>query len=319
MLIYGQRLCDYLGNYLANPNPTDAARDQALAATYYDAERVFYQIADYTGNPTWAALCAQRAEAVYRDQYVLPNSGGVPGYWNFTTGLRIDWERTADARSRDAVQQLSHNGAFAAEWTPLKWTESADLSREVAYVILSYISAKALGVQSAYMTQRRIDFVNQAYDHMDQWFVRFAWPGPWQQSPQETQRLAPFMVGLTAQTLIRDWEETRDPRLIPALRRAADWLWTNAWVPAAEAMWYEFPDQERPCCQASAPAPDLNLLIAPIYAFLHSQTGEIQYHDRGDALFAGGVRHGWLGGTGISGKQFNQNYSWSFDYVRWRK
>ncbi len=38
------------------------------------------------------------------------------------------------------------------------------------------------------------------------------------------------------------------------------------------------------------------------------------YRDRGDAIFAGGVEQAWLDG----GKQFNQNYRWSFDCVTWR-
>src|SRR5439155_951696 len=38
------------------------------------------------------------------------------------------------------------------------------------------------------------------------------------------------------------------------------------------------------------------------------------YRDRGDQVFAGGVLKAFLG----SGKQFDQNYAWSFDYVKWR-
>lgn len=287
MITYGQVHC-YLG---------------PLDHVYYDAERVYYQIAAYTGDFTWTT-CADFAEITYRDQYVLPNNGSVPGYWNFTTGLRLDYDRTRDSRSKDAAILLSQNAAYAHD-RPLEWTASADYSREVAYAIVSYINAEALGEPKR---QRRIDLVNQAYDHMAQWFVRFAWPGPWQQSPQETARLAPFMVGLTAHALIRDWEQTEDTRLIPALRRAADWMWANAWVAVDESMWYESLDR-------SKGAPDLNLLIAPIYAFLYHETGETKYRDEGDALFAGGVRRAYLAG----GKQFDQNYWWSFDYVTWRK
>jgi hypothetical protein len=281
-----------------------------LDQVYYDAERVYYQIADYTGNPSWNT-CAQFAQTVYRNQYVFPNNGGVPGYWNFTTGLRMDYERTGDAQSKNAAILLSKKGAYAPDSTPLAWTATAERSREVAYTIVSYINAEALGEPKR---QRRIDLVNQAYGHMDEWFVDFSWPGPWQQSPQTTIRLSPFMVGLTAHALIRDWEETGDARLLPALRRAADWMWANAWIPSAQAMWYEFPAQGKPCCQAGAAADDLNLLIAPLYAFLYRQTGETKYRDQGDQLFAGGVIGAYLGG----GKQFNQNYWWSFEYVTWR-
>jgi hypothetical protein len=302
MLSFGQMHCDYL----AQPHTPGELLDHV----YYDAERVFYQIADYTGDSAWTT-CAQRAEASYRDLYVIPNDGAVPGYWNFTTGLRMNAERTGDAQSKNAAILLSQQ-VYARDGVPLAWTATAERSREVAYTILSYINAEALGQPKR---QRRIDLVNQAYGHMDEWFVDFSWPGPWQQNPRTTIRLSPFMVGLTAHALIRDWEQTHDPRLLPALRRAADWMWANAWIPSAQAMWYEFPSQGLQCCQASTAADDLNLLIAPIYAFLYRQTGDTKYRDQGDQLFAGGVTGAYLYG----GKQFNQNYWWSFDYVTWRR
>src|SRR3989442_15051325 len=115
------------------------------------------------------------------------------------------------------------------------------------------------------------------------------------------------MVGLTAHTLIRDWEQPHDSRLIPALRLAADWMWANAWIPRDASMW----EDSR---YRSSGAPDANLLIAPIYAFLYWQTGDTKYRDQGDQIFAGGVTGAWLG----DGKHFNHNYWWSFDYVKWR-
>ena len=72
MVTVGQQYCS---SAIANKN---AALDPALGATYYDAARVFYQIADYTGNSSWNT-CAQAAAYVYRDRYVMPNSGKVPG------------------------------------------------------------------------------------------------------------------------------------------------------------------------------------------------------------------------------------------------
>jgi hypothetical protein len=81
------------------------------------------------------------------------------------------------------------------------------------------------------------------------------------------------------------------------------------WDATAQAMIYDL--------NAAPPNPtaDLNLLVAPMYAFLYSMTGETKYRDQGDLLFAGGVQRAWLDGS----KQFNQNYWWSFDYVVWRQ
>ena len=59
------------------------------------------------------------------------------------------------------------------------------------------------------------------------------------------------------------------------------------------------------------PAPDLNLLIAPAYAWMYRQTGDITYRQQGDQIFAGGVRSADLDEV----KQFNQNYEFSFDYL----
>jgi hypothetical protein len=62
------------------------------------------------------------------------------------------------------------------------------------------------------------------------------------------------------------------------------------------------------------PAPDLNLLIAPAYAWMYRQTADVTYRQQGDEIFTGGVRNATL----TEDKQFNQNYEYSFDYLAWR-
>jgi hypothetical protein len=292
MKTYGERHCASLARL---------SGDDALAATFYDMVRVIYQIADYTGDAGWKP-CALRARDIYRDAYVLKHKGQVPGYWNFTTGLRMDVERTGDIQSRQAVVMLSQQAAYSADSTPLEWTRSGDRSREVAFAIIGYINAEMLGQPRR---ARRAALVNQAYGHLDQWFVHLAWRDP---SGKVTTQFSPFMVALTAHALIRDWEQTRDARLVPALTRTGDWLWANAWIGSEHGMWYE-------AAHPGKAAPDLNLLIAPLYAFLYRQTGDPKHLERGDALFASGVDSAWLDGA----KQFNQTYWWSFDYVKWRR
>ncbi|PYM83729.1 MAG: hypothetical protein DME13_14905, partial [Candidatus Rokuibacteriota bacterium] len=312
MLTYGQAACAYL----AAPH----LFQEDLGEVYYDAERVFYQIADYTGDASWNT-CAQRAEAVYRDQYVLSAAcwgggfGCVPGYWNFTHGLTLDFLRTGDATSRNAVIALSQNAAFAADTTPLADTESAWRSREVAYAIMSYINAEKVG---AAPRARLPALVDQALGHMDQWFGSQSFRCPSICDPAAAAGqyyIQPFMVGLTSEALIMYFEKTGDSRVLPAVRTAMDWLWANAWVAADQAFWYQnwVPDPAT-SMPAQSGGPDLNLLIAPAFAWLYAQTGDTTYRDRGDQVFAGGVLKAFLG----SGKQFDQNYAWSFDYVKWR-
>jgi hypothetical protein len=279
------------GAMLQDPN---VAFDPKLAATYYDAQRVYLQIAEYTGDLSWRNY-AHAAAAIYRDQYVIRHNGGVPGYWNFSHGLATDYLQTGNPQSRNAVLLLARNAAYAPDTTPISWTEPADLSREVAYTIQAYLNAERLGEPRR---ARLTTLVNQAFGHMDQWFVTRTAP-----------YVRPFMVALTAEALIQHHKASPDPRTIPALVRAADVMWDTMWLPAAES--FKYTDRVVPS-GGTEPAPDLNLLIAPLYSFLYRETGATRFRDRGDAIFAGGVRRAYLAGP----KQFNQSYRWSFQYVK---
>lgn len=290
MKVYGATHC-------ANLAPTSPLNeDQRLTATQYDAEAVFYHIRHYTKDGSWS-VCADRAEVVYRDHYVVPNNGVIPGYWIFTRGLALDWLQTGDAASQSAVALISKNAAYAADYTPLSWTVDASMSREVAYAIQSYLDAESVGEAHRSRTEALAD---QALGHIDQWFVH-----------QTAEYVRPFLFALTAEALIYYHSETGDPRILPALITGANWIWDNCWLPDDEA--FKYTDRVVPS-GGTEPAPDLNLMIAPLYAWLWHQTGDSIYLERADKIFAGGVKRAWLAGA----KQFNQNYRYSFDYIKWR-
>ena len=88
MLTYGEK--HGAAMVVAKDSPSGDAR---LGPTYYDAGRVYYQIADYTRDPKWNTY-ADAAVSAYR-RYVQSAKaegggyGAVPGFWNFTTGLRM--------------------------------------------------------------------------------------------------------------------------------------------------------------------------------------------------------------------------------------
>ena len=272
--------------------------DAALGATYYDAARVFYQIADYTHDPSWLAA-AHQATTIYRDQYVLPNNGAVPGYWNFTGGLLQDYQHTGDVRSKDAIILLSTNAAFAPDGTPLEWTASAAGSREVAYTIMSYLNAEAVGQPHR---ARLDDLVTQAIGHLDQWFVSKTAP-----------YLQPFMAGLTMEALIQyNTAVGGDSRILPAIQSAVDSMWSHNWLPESQS--FQYVDREVSGVGSPTPAPDLNMLIASGYAWMYHQTGNPMYQQEADAILKGGVQDAYLQGA----KQFNQNYFFAFDFMTWR-
>lgn len=273
-----------------------ASFDEALAATYYDAEWVFYQIADYLNDSSWHE-CAAAAERIYRDQYVLPNNGAVPGFWNFSRGLIEDYLRTGDETSKKAALLLSRNGAFARDSTRVEETIDSTMSREVAYAMLAYLNAEDGGAESR---SRLTLLLEHALGHLEQWFVS-----------RNAPYVRPFMVALTAQALIQYEERYGDPRIQPALTQAADLLWERMWLVDAQAFMYT--DRVVPSGGQEA-SPDLNLLIAPLFGWLYHRTGDPRFAERGDEIFAGGVRGAYL----TNPKQFNQNYRWSIRYVEWR-
>jgi hypothetical protein len=194
MTTYGRQNCNILEATPSTDQP---------AYTYYDAERVYYQITAYTGDPTWR-YCANLAEAAYRDRYVLPNNGGVPGYWNFTRGLLLDYQKTADATSKEALVLLSQRGAFCADGVPLDWTKDAHYSREVAYCISALLNAETVGEPRR---TRLNDLATQAFGHIDQWFIS-----------KNASYMRPFMVGLTLQALIQYYEISHDSRVPSAVK-----------------------------------------------------------------------------------------------------
>lgn len=262
---------------------------------YYDGTRVYDQIAAYTGDPSWYT-CAGYVNQAYRSWVLAVSAGAhwpvgaLNGWRIFPRGLLYDYQRTGDSNSRDAVIRLAQNSAFAgAGGAP-----GCEYSRETAYLIDAYLASEDVGQPRDPLLATA---VNYALGHIDQWFVS-----------KTCSDLQPFMVGLTMEALIGYYEKTGDVRIPTQIRLAADGLWSAAWVPASSSFYEESTGDQ------TAGAPILNLLIAPAYAWLWQKTGAAKYLQRGDQVFAGGVLYTdfW------TGKQFSQNYRWSFDYVKWR-
>lgn len=254
---------------------------------FYDGIRVYHQIAKYTGNASWYD-CAGYVEEVYKPYA----TNGASGWRVFPHGLYMDYLRSGDATSKAAAIALAINSAFAPTGGGI--IAGLDgLQRETAYVVNAYRIAGLLGSPNSTMYARSVDFL---LGMIDQRFVSKTEP-----------TLKPFMVGLMMEALIQYYDETKDPRVPPAIKAAADGIWTRAWIPASNAFYYENTNP-------TSAAPDLNLLIAPAYAWIYKLTGDSLYQQRGDLIFHGGVTGAYLAG----GKQFSQNYRWSFDYVNWR-
>ena len=279
---------------------------------YYDGTKVFYQIAEYTRNKTWLAG-AKNVLNWYRDQYVIKNNGMLPGWRLFPHGLLMDFRATGDIKSKDAVVMLAKNGAFAGSRGASFKLNDVGLSREIAYNINCYEVARELGEPGF---SGRDPFIDVALYHLQQWTgwlknnpdgKKYPWP-----DKVNGDCFKPFMAGLTCEALIRVCENNgvdsgKKQQIFSAIKEFAPMMFKAAWIKGRRTFWYE--------SSKRVPAADLSLLVCPLYGWLWHYTGDKSFLEMGDQLFENGVQGAYLDG----GKQFSQNYRWSFDYVKWRK
>ena len=261
---------------------------------YYDGARVYFQMADYTGDKKWEA-CALDIARQYRD-WVLAKNGTVPGWRAFSRGLRIAWERTGDDTYRQALVMMSQNGSTI-------WTHLTDdqYIREVAYAINATIDAELAGEVRNPNLARLVDYLLGHYDRL---FISRSY------TIHQT-----FFDGLGAEALISYYELTKDPRIPPAIKVMLDWTWDYGWNKSTYKLVYN-PDPVGPKCSSlcQSYATELINLTAPAFAWYWSVTGDPVYQQRGDELFA----HSLDTDISYSGKIFSVNYRWSPAYVRWR-
>jgi hypothetical protein len=293
-------------------NETDYLKKFKLR--YYDAQRVHEQIAEYLGETQPWRGYGQSAEDNYKT-YLENANFRAAGYQRFPHGLYLDWKNTGDSESKAYLDELRDRPSFSYpsgwedEWAQQKY------SREIAYSIQSQIIAERAGYPR--QTQRLNTLVDLALGHIDIWVTK-----DYIDSDPDWQFCQAFMVGLTASALIEYYERSvdlgsPDSRVLPAIKRAGEFLWDEMWVPNADGSGYGAFEYVQPSTSgvgSESPAPDVSLLIAPMFSWLYLQTGNATWLQRGDDIFAGGVKLAWL----ERAKNFNQNYRSSFNFIEWR-
>ena len=255
---------------------------------YYDGGRVYQQLADYTGNSHWLD-CARNILFQYRDN-ILSRGGSMQGWRVFTQGLTMNYLRTADSGSRDAVISMAQNSAYASS----SGGNDVNLIRETAYIVETYVKQQQLtGVVNPHLA-KAVDYLLGDFD-----VIFRSDPNAYQQS---------FFDGLAAEALIQYYEVSSDPRVPVAIKTMLDFIWTNCWDQNTHMLLYS------PLATPGAYETVSNNLVAPAFAWYWNVTGDTTYLTRGDELFV----HALDQDITYSGKIFSQNYHWSFDYLRWR-
>jgi hypothetical protein len=288
-------------------NPTEVMYFGVEAQVwYYDGARVYYQIADYTGDQQWAN-CALNIASQYSD-YILHAKGGIPGWRVFPKGLVMSLCPTCDPKYAEALHALI-NANISAQLSGLPWDGRG---REMAYGLdLEVAQQNAFGEPHKNLTNTADILIGCLLAYTD---------GTGRYAMYQT-----FLTGLVMEALIGYWDLTHDARVPYAIRRMIDDIWAR-YDTKKHAIMYNADNDPAKCgnvaswfntatggnCGLNDHA-GLNNMVAPAFAWYWRQTGDNTYLTRGDDIFSHSLDEDLY-----SGKQFSQNYRWSFDYVKWR-
>ncbi len=283
---------------------------------YYDGIFIFHQIAEYTKDRKWLQVSA-KCRKYYRDGYVIKcKKYSVDGWRNFTRGLYYDWTVLNDGTSKKTAIEMAKQGKFSQivhSSEVRMWDKNVDVSREVAYCINAWHVARDLGAPEF---AGRDPYLDTAYSHLDIWkayltnYPNATYPG------DQTAKYQPFMFALTAEALIRVYErkDTSDEDKAKILKKIYD---------VAKLTYDKLYSDPKHGFMANTGNPtqfwgNIDLLTVPLYGWLWHETGEQYFLNAGDKIWKNWTVYGWPEIANWGGKQFSQNYHWSFDYVRWR-
>jgi hypothetical protein len=298
-------------------------------AWYYDGARVYYNIGDLLKDQVTYQQCVQNVNSVYRDGEVIHNNGAIPIFVGFSTGLMMDYQRTGNAADLTAINDLDlHTQPYrtGGNLVPVSY-----LQRETAYAFKFARDAVTLGQNNPRSGKSSTFWRGYYLDHIIGHIDEICLTGNF-------EYVTNFMSGLDADALIEYYEAgNHDPRIPAAIKCLADYYWNNQWnaIPADPNSFpydtYRTVENENPLNSPASYFQDLNMMIAPMYAWLFKMTGLPQYQTEGDTIFEHGVlMDGPIGGpanelganngvpNGNSGKDFSQNYMWGPSYVTWR-
>jgi hypothetical protein len=289
------------------------------AANYYDRAKIFYVWWARTGNDTFLKR-ANEIAIDYRRNYIEANGFRPSAHWAQMAGLALHCLIAGDVLSGEAVGRAADLFSLPDNIAALADLKGEMDNRIQARTLEALLLARQIGAPSLGIPDKQPDGSEWGIPGGNDWaslLRRSLGRILASQSPDGAYRFQqiqcgynlPFMVGLLNDALIQYHDQFEaDPRILPAVKRSLDYLWSRNWDAKA-----------RPCQDNednnTGPAPDLNNLILSGFGWVYWQTGDTTYRNRGDAVLAGAVKGAWLGGS----KQFNQAYTTSYKYAAFRK
>jgi hypothetical protein len=289
-------------------NPSEVFKDMPEASVaYYDGIKMYSQIAAYTKDPSWNNCALNLAK--YSTEYIVSNRGQIPAYKIFCEGM---------ARMAEQNPSLEPAVRLLASTTYLQYGTLPRMGsdREIAYALSTSVClSQHYGMQNRF----REDF----RDTLHGFLLKYTEPGAADRGDSQT-----FYLGLMAKALIEDAED--DPRqrqrALYTIRRTMQRI-ADTYNPKTHSVMYATGKNASPWCLNEPlwfhgdpysgcqqhKGQKLQSLVAPMFAWYWSLTGEAFARTFGDELFSHAVE-----ADAYTGKEVAQVFFWTFDYVRWR-
>ena len=305
---------------LTGPSPVNSL-GAATSATvsFYGWNLLFDNMAIYTGNPVYRSGCFQvgmghsgTTDLQSVRSYVINNGGNMIGYAHFTESLFRACQVFNDP-SYCAAGLLMQNNYMIAYGPKLAHT----YLRENAYGLDDAVALRKYGnLTMPHWTDVRDGLYGMVLraTESDASGVRY--------NQQQ------FQMGLAAHALIADWQLSSDPRAPYAIKRALDRVWADydstnhVWMNiegpdaspwcSSSFLWF-VSDPIGNCGQRPLAWQSLQMMVVHAFWWYYAYTGDTQYRDKGDDLFAHAFDQG-----GLTGKQASEIYYDSFNAVGWR-
>ena len=297
---------------------------------WFYGDNLYSAIRSLLNNGTNWEQCITNIKQVYRNNYAIPNSA-IQTFMTFSTGYYQDYLTTAEPADLTLLNKLNTSDNYAPPNGVM--VDVSYLQREAAYSMRNQMHGLLLGqTAGGYLSMNATNLREYYKEHvlgmLDQICLT-----------QNAQYWENFMIGLQADSLIQYYQlVNKDPRIPPAIKCVADYIWTNQWQQLETGdfpydKWQWIGNLSNANVIGGNCMVVLNNLIAPMYAWLFSLTGSATYQTEGDTIFSYGVQMGGAGsgtcGGGISGnftwptgfdsgKQFAQQYHLGYNYVIWR-
>jgi hypothetical protein len=307
-------------------NLTPVGPSTTYGAWFY-GDNLFSAIRSLLNNGSNWEQCITNIKQVYRNNYAIGTT--IQTFMTFSTGYFQDYQTAAEPADLTLINKYNTSDNYAPPHGIM--VDVSYLQREAAYSMRNQMHGLLLGqTAGGYLSMTAPNYREYTKEHilghLDQICLT-----------QNAQYWENFMIGLEADSLIQYYQlVSKDPRIPPAIKCVADYLWSNQWqaletgdFPYDKWQWIGNLSNANVIggnCQVV-----LDNLIAPMYAWLFTLTGSSTYQTEGDAIFGYGVQLGQGGvscGGGISpnltwpsgnnGKQFAQQYHLGAQYVTWR-